>query len=151
MSRFFLITCVVLCLICVSSSHGETMVVKSLAELRKQGISVERLRHDTPMASAEIGSLVEPEKASGEYDFTECIVLSALVAPDSLALADAGTLDSVTVARRSDSSKERAIFLVLGKDLQRSYLAFQFNAKKDGATKTMRYLFSVSRVPAAME
>jgi len=151
MSRLFLITCVVLGLICVSSSHGETMVVKSVAELHKLGISVERLRHDTPMASAEIGSLVEPGKISGDYDFTECIVLSAVVEPDKLAMADAGTLDSVTVARRSDSSKERAIFLVLGKDLQRSYLAFQFNSKKDDATKTMRYLFPVSRVPAAAE
>jgi hypothetical protein len=78
-------------------------------------------------------------------------VLSTVVELDKLALADAGTLDSVTVARRSDSSKERAIFLILGKDLPRSYLAFQFNSKKEDATKTMRYLFPVSRVPAAAE
>ncbi|MFT3868344.1 MAG: hypothetical protein QM715_07590 [Nibricoccus sp.] len=133
-------------LIGVSSLTAETTVVRSVAELHKLGISVERLRNDTPMASVQVGSLVEREKAPGEYDHTECVVLSATVDPAQLALADAGSLDAVTAVRRNESSKERSIFLVLGKDLPKSYLAFQFNVREGEETKPVRYLFPIELI-----
>lgn len=151
MPRLFIIALVFLSLIGVTKTYGETSVVKSLSELRKLGISVERLRHDTPMASVEIGSLVEPEKSPGEYDHTECVVLSAVVDFDRFVPADSGSLESVTVVRRSESSKERSIFLVVGKDLPKSYLAFQFNVRDGETTKPVRYLFPVSQIGRVKE
>lgn len=146
MPRLFIIASVFLSLVGVTSVQGQTSVVRSVAELRKLGISVERLRHDTPGASVEVGSLVEPEKAPGEYDHTECVVLSAVVDLDRLSLADTGSLESVTVVRRSESSKARSIFLVVGKDLPKSYLAFQFNIREGETTKPVRYLFPISQI-----
>jgi len=146
MLRLTILASVFLSLIGVVPIYGETTVVKSVAELRKLGIAVERLRHDTPMASVEIGSLVEPEKTSGEYDHTECVVLSTVVDLDRLSLADTGSLESVTVVRRSESTKARSIFLVVGKDLTKSYLAFQFNVREGDTTKPVRYLFPISQI-----
>ena len=151
MSRLSIIVFVFLSLIGAAPTYGQTLVVKSAAELRKLGISVERLRHDTPMASVEIGCLVEPEKASGEYDHTECVVLSAMADPDRLAIADTGAMESVSVVRRSESTKERSIFLVVGKDLPKSYLAFQFNVRESGTTKPVRYLFPISQISSRKE
>ncbi|MFT3783850.1 MAG: hypothetical protein QM790_17710 [Nibricoccus sp.] len=146
MRRVFIIGTVLSCLLLAPSVWAETSVIRSVAELRKLGISVERLRHDTPMASMEIGSLVEPGKSSGEYDHTECVVLSEMVDPDRLPLADAETLDSVKVVRRNESAKTRSIFLVTGKDLPRTYLAFQFNAREGEASKSLRYLFPIGQI-----
>jgi len=146
MLRLTILASVFLSLIGVVPIYGETTVVKSVAELRKLGIAVERLRHDTPMSSVEIGSLVEPEKTSGEYDHTECVVLSTVVDLDRLSLADTGSLESVTVVRRSESTKARSIFLVVGKDLTKSYLAFQFNVREGDTTKPVRYLFPISQI-----
>lgn len=130
---------------------GQTSVVKSLAELRKLGISVEQLRHETPGASVELGSLVEPDKAPGKYELTECVVLSSVVDIEQLVRADSGVLDEVTMTRRSGSDKQRSIFLVLGRDMPRAYLAFQFSVQEKETTKSVRYLFPANRIRSASE
>lgn len=146
MRRFLVIICVFLGLGAVPAHAAEATVVRSVAELRKLGISVEHLRNDTPGASVQVGSLFAPGKALGEYVRTECVVLSAAVDADRLPLADAGALESATVVRRSESEKERSIFLVLGRDVTKSHLAFQFAVREGGTTKTVRYLFPVSSI-----
>lgn len=143
---FIFFAIVLLSLSGVASVFAETSVVASVAELRKLGVEVERLHHDTPGASVEIGSLVGPGKTAGEYDHTECVVLSAEVDAERMVRVDSGEADAVTIARRSESSKERSIFLVLGKDLPRAYLAFQFNVREGEAMKPVRYLFPISRI-----
>lgn len=146
MSRFFILVSVFLSLTGAVSARDETSVVRSVAELRKLGIAIERLRNDTPMASVQVGSLVDIEKRAREYVHTECVVLNVAVDPAQLIEADAGSLDAVTVVRRNESTKERSVFLVLGKDLPKSYLAFQFKVREGDTTKPVRYLFPIEPI-----
>lgn len=125
------------------SAHAESHVVVSLKELASLGIAVERMQLSTPMASVEVGALVDPEKGPGQYELTECVVLESEISESKLAEIDAG---GNGVARRSESAKVRSIFLIRGKEVPNAYLAFQFSAATDGRTQKQRYLFPLSKL-----
>ncbi len=146
-TRFLLLHGLVLLLVSSVQVGAESLVVANHGELRKLGVSVERLRHDTPLASVEIGCLVDTGKSQGVYVMTECVVLETAVEALDLAQVDAGAQAEITVKRRSESTKERSIFLVPGRDLPGAYLAFQFEVGAPGEGRTVRYLFPASRVP----
>jgi len=126
-----------------ASAYAESHVVASLKELGSLGIAVERMQLSTPMASVEVGALVDPEKASGRYELTECVVLESAVSESQLADIDVG---GTGVSRRSKSTKVRSIFLVRGKEVPNAYLAFQFAAETDGRTQEQRYLFPLTKL-----
>ena len=121
-------------------------MLTSESELRKIGVLVERLQLDTPMASVEIGTLIDRAKAPHQYDHAECIVLSQAVPPDQLPQIDSGATDSVTKVRQSESTKDRSVFLVLGKEISRTYLAFQFVVHEQDGTEMIRYLLQIDKI-----
>lgn len=125
------------------SANAESRVVASLKELASLGIAVERMQLSTPMASIEVGALVDPDKAPGQYELTECVVLEAEISGSKLAEADAA---ETAVARRTASTKVRSIFLVRGKEVPNAYLAFQFSVRTDGETQKHRYLFPLTKL-----
>lgn len=126
-----------------ASANAESRVVASLKELASLGIAVERMQLSTPMASVEVGALVDPAKASGQYERTECVVLETEVSESKLAEIDAGESG---VARRSASTKLRSIFLVRGREVPNTYLAFQFSEPSNGGAQKRRYLFPLSKM-----
>ena len=126
-----------------ASAHAESQVVTSLKELASLGIAVERMQLSTPMASVEVGALVDVEKAPGQYELTECVVLEAAVSEAKLVEADTAASG---VARRNESTKARSIFLVRGKEVPNAYLAFQFTVKTAAGTQTRRYLLPVAKL-----
>lgn len=130
--------------VCLSAStHLDGRTVVSLKDLAALGIAVERMQLSTPMASVEIGALVDPDKSPGQYVLTECVVLNDEVSESKLAEVDAG---SVGVARRSDSTKVRSIFLVRGKEVPNAYLAFEFSVRTDASVDTRRYLLPIAKI-----
>jgi hypothetical protein len=138
----FRIPALAMAIVC-ASAHAESRVVTSLRELSSIGIAVERMQLSTPMASVEVGALVDAEKAPGRYELTECVVLDAAVSESKLIEVDTA---AVGVARRSESTKARSIFLVRGKEVPNAYLAFQFSVRTDAGTQTRRYLLPVAKL-----
>ena len=63
---------------------------------------------------------------------------------------DAAASAGGTVARRARSAKVNPAFLVLGREIPRAYLAFEFSVPGDSAgTITRRYLLPVSAISEA--
>lgn len=128
-----------------AAAHAVTRTIVSMTDLAGLGIAVERIQLSTPMASAEVGTLVYPLKAPGEYQFTECVILADNIATPQLAERDAGTSG---VIRRSKSTKTRTVFLVRGREVPQAYLAFQFSVSTATATEIHRYLLPVALIRA---
>lgn len=126
-----------------ATAQAESRVVTSLKELSSLGIAVERMQLSTPMASVEVGALIDPEKTPGQYELTECVVLESGISIEKLAEVDAA---AIGVARRSESTKVRSVFLVRGKEVPNAYLAFQFSVRADGGPQTRRYLLPVAKL-----
>ena len=141
----------VIVLLCLASgavaADSVTSVVTSAEELTAKGVTFRRLQLQTPSASVEIESLVASGRGLGRYDSTECVVLKNELQADRLVEADSAPGENEGVARRSKSAKERSVFLVLGKEIPRAYLAFEFSLPSDsGARDVHRYLLPVSVV-----
>ena len=136
-----------LCLFCVVTTcavaHAVTRTIVSVRDLKGLGIAVERIQLATPMASAEVGALIDPAKAPGDYLFTECVILAHTIAAPQLAEDDAGTSG---VMRRSQSTKARTVFLVRGREVPQAYLAFQFAVSTGGTAEIHRYLLPVAQI-----
>lgn len=126
-----------------ASAHAATRTVVAVSDLDELGIAAELMQLSTPMASVEIGALVKPINAPGEYQFTECVILTHKLSEEKLADSDA---ESSEVLRRNKSVKERSIFLVRGREVAQSYLAFQFSVHIGGATEIHRYLLPIARL-----
>lgn len=141
-----------LCLLWVTAAcataHAVTRTVVSEADLKDLGIAVERFQLSTPMASAEVGTLVDPLKAPGVYQFTECVILVHDLAEPQLKESDAGASG---VTRRSKSVKDRTVFLVLGREVPRAYVAFQFLVRTGTTNEVRRYLLPVTRIRPVRE
>lgn len=127
--------------------------IASVESLRALGITCRWLQLQTPSASVEIDVTVDEGRAPGKYEGAECIVLKDRIPADGLVVADSASADSGAVARRNKSTKLHPVFLVLGREVPKAYLAFQFSIHGDSAgTIARRYLLSVSAVregPAA--
>jgi hypothetical protein len=124
--------------------------VATVESLRADGVTCRRVQLQALTLSVEIDVLVDASRTPGRYAGAECVVLKEAVAPEKLAAADAATADGKTVARRASSTKPNPAFLVLGRELPRAYLAFQFTAPGDTTgTITHRYLLPVDGIGEA--
>ena len=122
-------------------------VVASAESLGANGVTIHRIQHATPLASVEIDVTLSPDGRLGHFELIECIVLKNEVPDERLKDLDAGVMDADVVARRNKSLKTHSVFLVLGKEVSRSYLAFEFsNETKSSGKQVIRYLLPAAAV-----
>lgn len=112
------------------------------AELKAHGVVLRRVRHDTPMASMAIEVTIQPADTTGTYAGAECVVLRDPCDPKTLAEADR-TVGAEQVQRRSRTERANPSFLVLGREVPRAYLAFEFSPEAGGASEPLRLLIPV--------
>jgi hypothetical protein len=117
--------------------------VLNARELAAHGISGKRVRHQTPMASVAVEVSVDKAYGLGEFQFAECIVVADALSPEKLEKLDAEITETV---RRTRAEKQRNVFLVLGKEIPGTYLAFQFVDSAKAPPLTRRYLIPVSAI-----
>ena len=121
--------------------------VTSAEALQAAGVTCRRIELQALTASVEIDVTVDESRAPGRYEGAECVVLKEGVAAEKLAAVDAAASDGGAVARRARSAKPKPVFLVLGREIPRAYLAFEFSVRSDTAgTITRRYLLPVSAI-----
>jgi hypothetical protein len=121
---------------------SSTLVMHS--ELEGLGIHVRRKRLDTPGASLTLEITVDDNAAAGHFVQDECIVLRDTEGMKDLVTTDASADSSDKIARRNSSDKTDTTFLVLGREIERSYLVFEFS---NTGKPDQRYLLPVAAVP----
>jgi hypothetical protein len=124
--------------------------VTSPEALKAAGVICRRIELQALTASAEIDVRVDENRFAGTYGKAECVVLKEPLAEGKLAALDAAAADGAPVARRAQSAKPSAAFLVLGREIPRAYLAIEFSVADDaGHAVAHRYLLPVSAVREA--
>ncbi|HEY9155616.1 MAG TPA: hypothetical protein VIM69_10825 [Opitutaceae bacterium] len=125
-----------------SSTPNSVLVVHS--ELEGLGIHVRRKRLDTPGASLTLEIAVDDNAGAGKFVQAECVVLRDTNDMKDLATTDASADLEAKVARRNASDKTDFTFLVLGREIERTYLVFEFS---NAGKADQRYLLPVTAVP----
>jgi hypothetical protein len=123
--------------------------VTSAEALKAVGVTCRRIELQALTASVEIEVTVDESRAPGKYEGAECVILKEPLSVEKLPAVDAAASDGGTVARRARFAKPNPVFLVLGREIPRAYLAFEFSVQSDSAgTITRRYLLPVSAIDA---
>ena len=124
-----------------STGNSELIIYSDLAGL---GVHVHRKRLDTPGASLTLEITIEDHPRAGRFVQAECVVLRDADSMKDLETIDASADLSEKVARRNSSDKMDSTFLVLGREIERAYLVFEFTS---AGKPNRRYLLPVSAVP----
>jgi len=115
--------------------------------LKEEGVTCRRVELQALTSSVEIDVTIDGSKTPGRYAGAECVVLKEPIAADKLAEADAAATAGGPVARRARSDKPSPVFLVLGRELPRAYLAFEFSVPGSGGDAApRRYLLPVAAI-----
>lgn len=121
--------------------------VASAEGLKAEGVTCRRVQLQALTASVEIDVTVDEDRSPGRYEGAECVVLKEPLPVEKLAALDAAASAGGTVARRARSAKPNPEFLVLGREIPRAYLAFEFSVHSESAGMiTRRYLVPVSAI-----
>jgi|GEM_PF-6268548 len=123
------------------SSHS---ILAMRADLAAIGVEIYRQRLDTPGASMSFEVTVEKNSNAGQFVQAECVVLRDPEAMKDLVTTDSSADLAAKVSRRNVSEKLDSTFLVLGREVQRAYLVFEFS---NAGKSTQRYLLPVTAVP----
>jgi len=124
-----------------------TVELTSAEGLKAMGVTCRRIELQALTTSVEIDVTVDGTRTPGKYVGAECIVLKEPLVAEKLPALDAGASAGDTVARRARSTKPDPAFLVLGREIPRAYLAFEFSIPgASGGTTTQRYLLPVSAI-----
>lgn len=123
---------------------GPVSTLAVYSELEAIGVNVYRVRYSTPGASMSFEAMVDPSSKAGKFVQAECVVLRDAADMTSLEIVDASPALSEKVARRNSSEKTDATFLVLGREVTRAYLVFEFS---NAGKPNQRYLLPVTSVP----
>lgn len=125
---------------------GEVVTAEGL---KAMGVTCRRIELQALTASVEIDVTLDESRLPGRYAGAECIVLKEPLLVEKLPVLDAAAAAGGAVARRARSAKPNPAFLVLGRELPRTYLAFEFSDPGQPAgTVTHRYLVPVSAISA---
>ena len=136
-------------LCCLALGAAEVLAAGSRVvtrdELRARGVTLKRTRHDTPGASLAIEARIAPRETEETYVATECRVLVEAVSSDQLTSVDENRSETALFARTTRTEKRDPGLLVLGKEVERAYLVFEFRALKPAADPgARRYLLPVT-------
>jgi hypothetical protein len=126
-----------------SASIGKSELV-TYSDLSGLGVHVQRKRLDTPGASLTLEITIEQNARAGRFVQAECVVLRAPDGMKDLETIDASADLSEKAARRNSSDKMDSTFLVLGREIERAYLVFEFS---NPGNADERYLLPVASVP----
>lgn len=133
--------------------HAATPPVVEVASaegLRAEGVTCRRVELQALTSSIEIDVTIDASRSPGVYVGAECVVRKENLPAEGLAAADTAAADGATVARRARSNKPNPVFLVLGREIPRTYLAFEFADHGNAAgAVTHRYLLPVSAIKEA--
>jgi hypothetical protein len=123
-------------------------IVTTVAKLREEGIIVRRTSLDTPGASNTIEVSTENHHVTGgTFTGAECVVLKEDVTASRLSELDAASMQEGQTTRRSQTTKAETSFIVLGKEISRAYLAFNFSLDvQSGEEHQRRYLLPVTAI-----
>ncbi len=121
-----------------------TSTLATHTDLAAIGVQVYRTRYDTPGASMSFEVTVENSSNAGQFVQVECVVLRDEADMKDIATADASPDLIEKAARRNSSDKTDSTFLVLGREVNRAYLVFEFS---NPGKPNQRYLLPVTSVP----
>ena len=121
--------------------------VATLDELKVEGVSIVRRSLDTPMSSVTLKVAVVAAPQSASFSRMQCVVLKAAVAVEELPDIDRLPPEDPGFARRTGTTEREATFLVLGKEVERAYLAFDFASESSSGSPAKRLLIPVRAIP----
>jgi hypothetical protein len=127
-----------------SASAAANNELVTFGNLQGLGIHVYRKRLDTPGASLTLEITVDENATVGRFVRAECIVLRDREGMKDIATVDASADLDTKAARRNSSDKTDSTFLVLGREIDRAYLVFEFS---NAGKPDQRYLLPVTSVP----
>ena len=134
--------------VATAAADSGNSVLITHSDLASIGVHVRRKRLDTPGESLTLEVTNEQNTPTNRNDEAECIVLRDVEGMKDLELVDASAELSGKAARRNSSDKVDSTFLVLGREIDRSYLVFEFSK---AAKPDQRYLLPVTAVPRRRE